>query len=247
MSEKFDSLEKFNKSLKEVEFLIDKVDKVDKIKLSQENRNESNIYLKSALILLTAKFEAFLENSILDYISAVNDFNLINTNIPETLKINHASNFLDETKLLEKIKHRPKYSEVCEDLKNLSELFGPSINFNQIKISNKFNYGAHGSNEIEKLFTKIGLDDIFEKILIYKYEITIDSNEKLPTKVDFKNIINRLTDIRNNILHQDNAISFTIKDLNEYCDYFQQFSNELIKLLNEQISRLDNIQMSTQI
>ena len=233
MNYNFDSLENFEKSLEEIDFLIKKVQKETEKELYQDN-----IYLKSALLLLVSKFEAFLENSILDYNSEINNLKLTNDKIPTALKINHVSNFFDEKKITEKMKHKHKYNEVCEELGELSKLFATSNNFSSIKISNKFNYGKHGGDEVEKLFEKIGLDEIFNKITIFNDVKTMDTmdNESEKQKVDFKGEINSITLIRNNILHQDtDRMSFTIKELTGYRNHFKQFSAQLIEVLQKML------------
>lgn len=236
MSYNFESIEKFNNSLKEIKFLI------GKIKDSEFNVFEGNIYLKSALLLLVGKFEIFLEESIQDFIQNINNLNLSNEKIPQVLKVNHISNLMTEKKIIDKMNNDCKYDDICQDFTELTELFVPQNSF-LIKISIKFNYGKHGSKEIEKLFRRIGIIGIFDEIEIFDYKDSyLDGTEK--TKIEFKETIDGVTNIRNNILHQDANISTTSLDLSAYCKYFEQFSFKLIGKLEE---KLDGIAGNLQI
>lgn len=228
MCNKFESLYKFNVALREVIILI------RRFKLEEsKSRTISNIYLKSALILLTAKFEAFLENIVAEYIAKLNE-ELIVTQFPEILKIYHTKEILEQfNNCFQRLGEQDKRDKIIKNMKDLALLWQSNIEAKPIKINNKFNYGKHGQEAINELFRRIGFENILDEFIITEKIQTIDGEEE--EQIDFKAKVNELTGKRNSILHNDTSITFTKEELIFYIKYLKQFSQKLVKKLNESI------------
>lgn len=56
--------------------------------------------------------------------------------------------------------------------------------------------------------------------------------------IDFKGKINSLTNLRNNILHEDASPNLDVNMIEEYKKHIGQFAEELISLLNVNIYNL---------
>ena len=89
MSGSFPSIEDFNKSLSEVQIILRRAEK------NQKNRREYDICIKSALLFLVAKFEAFLEDLVSDYIHTIESKGLYPADLPDILKLNYADKIID--------------------------------------------------------------------------------------------------------------------------------------------------------
>ncbi|MFV5961251.1 MAE_28990/MAE_18760 family HEPN-like nuclease [Bacillus sp. AK25] len=219
------SFQNFTEALKEVEILTKLAEKLEK------DENSYATLIKSALLLLTAKFEVFLEDIVTEYIDTINDMNITNLVLSNKLKITHSAVLLK--KLMDYIEHPNKDPEKIEVFKELSILWSNEENsVSPLKIPNKFNYGKHGSKEVQKLFKNIELD-IFDKVTIYYNEedSLLDDKEEINMDV----IINNMTNQRNNIVHQDKSPNMTHKQIDSYLNTLNDFSKELCVVLNKKI------------
>lgn len=234
MCNKFESLHKFNVALREVIILI------RRFKLEEsKSRTISNIYLKSALILLTSKFEAFLENVVSEYIDKLN--NLLSVEqLPEIIKVHHTKEQMENFYFcFQKTKEQDKRNKIINYMKDLSLLWQNDTSAKPIKISNKFNFGRHGQEAINDLFYRIGFENILDEITITEKIKTIDGDEE--EQIDFKAKINEITNKRNTIIHNDTSITFTKEELICYIQYLKQFSNKLAIMMEEKITEYKNV------
>ncbi len=231
----FESLHKFHIALREVIVLICR-SKKEELKC----RAISNIYLKAALILLTSKFEAFLENVVSEYITLLNDSVMIEF-IPEVIKIHHTKELFEKFEIyFQKIGEEDKRKIISDNMKDLALLWKNDTNAKPIQISNKFNFGKHGEKAINELFKRIGFSNILDEFVIVKKVQTLDGEED--EDIDFKAKVNELTHKRNTILHNDTSITFTKEEIIDYIKYLKQFSQKLVDKLIESI---ENCQIDT--
>ncbi len=230
----FESLHKFHIALREVIVLIRR-SKKEEVKC----RLIGNIYLKAALILLTSKFEAFLENVIVEYTALLND-NVAVGFIPEIIKIHHTKEVLEKFETcFKKIYEEDKRKFISENMRDLALLWKSDINAKPIKINNKFNFGKHGEKAINELFQRIGFKNILDEVVIVKKVQTIDGMED--ENIDFKAKVNELTYKRNTILHNDTSITFTKEEIIDYIKYLKQFSQKLIDKLTKSIENISTL------
>lgn len=225
----FESYQRLNTALKEVKTLIDFAleNEANQLKYSALN--------KSSLLLLTSKFEVFVEDVIEEYIDKINQMNLNNNEISEYIKMKHTISKLRE--LNTTIEHEHKKDKSIQILKSIAKLWQDSVErFDSLEVSNKFSYGKHGANELQKAFNNIEITNVFETIILYS-----DSQESLLEEVnmiDFKTIFNNIVNLRNLITHQDITPNLTHRQIEGYTKNFDDFSKELCNYLS---NSLDNI------
>ena len=150
MSITFESVNRFQFALREVLILIEYSEKEEK------QRDTSNVFLKSALILLTIKLEVFLEDISSEYISFINKELKLEL-VSDEIKLGYSKQLFKSFCDVARYPHKkPESIEYMKQLSNLWQNIGPT----QINIETKINYGNHGENEINFLFEKIGIDNI---------------------------------------------------------------------------------------
>ncbi|TFE01484.1 MAE_28990/MAE_18760 family HEPN-like nuclease [Jeotgalibacillus salarius] len=222
MENHLSSFHNFDNALAEVGLLIKFANDFEKNPLEYAALN------KSALLLLTAKFEVFVEDVVREYIEEINLMNLTNLLISDQLKMKHSVTRIKE--ILDIIEHPNKEEQRMEVFKEIAKLWSSKAeNFDSLNIPNKFNYGKHGSKEMEKLFKNIEIENVFETIKLYT-----DQNDSMISGgeiIDLRGIINNITNQRNKISHQDETPNITHKEIADYASYLNRFSKELCTYL----------------
>ena len=228
MTIEFECLENYKNTLREVSSIL-----VMAAEFEDVNDNDKYVALnKSAILLLTSKFENFIETIVEEYIDRVNSMQLANNKVPEWLKVGHTIEIVDK---LFDIKCKKDNYKKIELFKDIAVIWDDNRSI-QMSVSNKFNYGKHGANELIKLFNNIGIEDIFKEITIPDLDENMlnDNNE-----LDFKGIFNNITNKRNSIIHQDNNPNITHKEIEEYKNYFELFAENLCEYLQLQLNILE--------
>jgi RiboL-PSP-HEPN len=219
----------FISNLKEVQVLLSAADS------HEHSEIEYAAFNKSALLLLTSKFENFLESIAEDYIACINSLQPCSNLIPIELRLQHTFKMLAS---IENYKLKHKKSDAVDTFTKLGELWISDISYSNLDIDCKFSYGKHGEAELNKLFSGIGIDNIFEKVKVIKQQETILEEKDDTIKSDFKSIFNSVNGIRNNILHQDASPTLTTRTVCDYKEDFELFAGELEKFLNSELSNL---------
>lgn len=228
MEYEFDSFLEFTNGLKEVKVLT---------LSAQENEDETLKYLtfnKSAILLLMAKFESFIEHTIEEYVEIINNMNICMSNLPEVLKINHSLYAIEKNKDI--LEHKHKTKEQIKLFEDLGKVWNSNKIIKKFSINTKFSYGKHGEKDLIKIFQNLGIEDIFKCIKIYEKSASLVEDKCY--EIDFKSKFNSLVNLRNNITHEDATPTLTNLDLNNYERYLESFSNELIKFLNKNLINL---------
>lgn len=216
----FSSVEDFNESLSEVRIILRRAEK------SQAKRKEYDICIKSALLFLVAKFEAFLENLVSDYIQIIENKELCPADLPDVLKLHYADKLINDKFISELRNHKPS---ALRTITRLSQFCMGQEAVNSIDIDTSFDYGKHGQKAINKLFSRIGIEDIFSTCTIYEMRETLTGNTRV--YIDIVGDINALTNHRNRILHTDITPSVTHQQINAYHKHLAQFSKKVGKVL----------------
>jgi hypothetical protein len=223
----FDSIKQFAKDIAEVEVLINdaKVNEGDNIKYLTYN--------KSAILLLSAKFETLVENMIEEYVDNINTLGICADKLPVYLKINHSTHALSLAK--ETLGHEHKRAEQILLLSELGELWGSETVYDKLQLSNKFNYGKHGESELIKLFKNIGIDNIFNDVIIYNEEEEyLDGRNQ----IDIKGKFNQLTNLRHNIIHQDASPSLTHVQIEQLKQIIYKFAYKIYDKMLESLAEI---------
>lgn len=196
---KWDSIKDFTDSLNEIDFLI-----------AYAKRNEKNIakyrlFNKTAVILLLTKFENFIETFLEEHSYYVLEKHTSST-LPARMKVQYIVN------AIEKATGFPDSTKKAKEIENLKCLLSEKETkldtLKDYRPRTTFNYGKHGSKEIEKMFQIHALDDFITKPEIVMILKGMDS----------------LIAIRNNIIHQDATPSLTHNDI-------EQHKNKIIRFV----------------
>jgi hypothetical protein len=222
-----DSILSFRSKIKEVIILVLFAEKIDNdhniivdINDISEKLTENNIiyskleisatFKKAALVLLLSKFESFVE----EFVEVYAELQVKKCNI-RTLERDLYNQLVDGVLLkLEDFKGKEhKRSEQEKYLLQLAQLTSDENCYlfeYKDYFNSKFNYGKHGEKELEKLLSRFGLKEFVKNL---------DSS--------FFKTFGSLTNIRNNILHEDVTPSLTTQDIRKYIDLFNKFSDDI--------------------
>lgn len=226
MPEELESFDDFIDALAEVDALLKLADDCIKDKQKHTALN------KAAFLLLMGKFEAFAEGICEDYICAINDRKPSISSIPESVRFHHCMAAL---KQLDSLKHKAKRIQAIDVLSEVGGLWASDGKFVDLKVNCKFSYGKHGEAELERLFERIGFDDIFTLVPVYDEAESI-SESSVSVAVDFRGTFNSVTHMRNNILHQDASPDLTPDLIHRYKRLFQSFAQTLVKMLRKSLA-----------
>lgn len=221
MAEPLDSASEFEKTLGEVEILLTEADK------AVEDEPKMAVMNKSAVLLLTGKFEAFLESIAEDFLFVMNSLGCQGRHVPLRLLAEHSVRAVQN--LHQKI-NDGDLDAVRDVFSAISRLWSDRDPCTCLAVPCRFNYGRHGEDEIMKLFRRLGVDDLFEKVVVHQATQEVYDSEETP-HVDIKGIINSLTGLRNNILHQDASPSLTSTMIRQQSTALKQFAKQLECLL----------------
>ena len=227
MATVFPSRDNFLGSLSEVQRILRRA------RRSRSITAEYNICIKSALLFLVAKFEAFLEDVISEYVQVVENTGLCPSELPDVLKLHCADNLIDEKFISDLRHHRPSALRTIE---RVSKLCIGEDSVTSLDLDKTFDYGRHGQKAIVRLFSRIGVTDVFESCPIFEYVQTITGRVRVP--IHIQGDINALTNYRNTILHDDVTPSVTHQQIRDYQKHLVQFSNRLIRVLDDRVSHI---------
>jgi hypothetical protein len=227
MATVFPSKDNFLGSLSEVQLILRRA------RRSRSITTEYNICIKSALLFLVAKFEAFLEDAISEYVQFVENAGLCPSELPDVLKLHCADNLIDEKFISDLRHHRPSALPTIERVSKLC-VGEESVTF--LDLDKAFDYGRHGQKAIVRLFSRIGVTDVFESCPIFEYVQTITGRVRVP--IDIQGDINALTNYRNTILHDDVTPSVTHQQIRDYQKHLVQFANRLVRVLDDRVSHI---------
>lgn len=189
---KMESIDHFKSNLREIDTLLEYA------KDNESDVEKYQLFNKVAIVLLSTKFEVFLEDFIEEHSLRCLEGHT-NLTLPAELKETYATTAA-ESIINEKNKDKKRqYLTSIVTLFNTHETKLQGLHI--IRPSLKFNYGKHGQKEIEKMFSRHGLNPFFTE------------------ESDTKNIlmkINSLIEIRNNVIHQDSTPSMTHQTIDGY-------------------------------
>lgn len=215
----------FKIALSEVSLLLDDASN------SEKDQLKYNVYCKSALLLLMAKFENFIENTIEEYCDALLQKRLEARRLPESLKW-HVTREVFSNEFLNKLQQRK--SSVPEGLIAISQLWSPTA-IPSFSVNSSFSYGKHGEKEVRKLFNRIGVDDIFDAVSPKVVESLAESGNR----TEVAGVLNSLVGWRNNIIHEDGSPALTHVQMIEYVDMLSRFSEDVASFLAAQLVDFD--------
>ena len=224
----FDATKSFDIALSEVELLLKKA------KNSEKHLHDYLTYIKAAIVLLGAKFETYAEAIVENYADRLGKLQPRTKHLPRELRIASTTALLSQCTGVNGF--TGKSHEVL-NLQSAAAMWDENFQHSQLKISNKFSYGKHGSGEMRSLFSRIGIGDIFSECqLIDKIEDSMLIGTS--TRISISPIIDSFTNIRNNIIHSDSTPNITHQQIHEYKEKFWEFSYIVDLKLNNTLEKL---------
>lgn len=195
-----------------IDHLRESIGEIDTI-LSYASHNTANIgkyqmFNKIAIVLLSTKFEVFIEEFI-DEHSMKMIKGHTNTTFPASLKSAYVDTAVEKTG---NVKSRADKNSYLQSLIKLMGNDGTGIScIANIRPSVKFNYGKHGQKEIEAMFDRHGMG-IFIK------------SAQVQTCMA---MLNSMIAIRNNVIHQDVSPGLTHQTIKDHKDNVMAFVNQV--------------------
>lgn len=222
----YDATSDFVPSLKEVDILLDFA------VANEKNMDAMNAFNKAAILLLTAKLEAFMEQIIEDYCYKIAFLRLRSECIPYDVRAYASTNYLKEDVLL--ALKSGNGDKIASTMQALGELWVEGCVPAKVDVNCSFSYGKHGEKEIRKLFQRIGIPDIFEICRVPDTcEELDDTVEK--TTISVSPTINALIGYRNYIIHNDGTPSVTHGQIRKHRDLILAFVKQVdVELVNKQ-------------
>lgn len=168
------------------------------------NIKQYQMFIKASVVLLSTKFEVFLEEFI-DEHSRMVLAGHTNATISTELKNKYIDTAVD---MVRETNNRTKKNQYLSMVSKLLTNSGESIStFSSIRPSTKFSFGKHGQKEIEALFERHGLK-------------TFITSEPIRNSLQ---IMNSLFSIRNNVIHEDASPTLTHQTINDHKDNIMHF------------------------
>ena len=193
-----DSIDQIRNNIGEVDMLLDYASN------NTGNIKQYQMFIKASVVLLSTKFEVFLEEFI-DEHSRMVLAGHTNATIPTELKNKYIDTAVD---MVRETNNRTKKNQYLSMVSKLLTNSGESIStFSSIRPSTKFSFGKHGQKEIEALFERHGLK-------------TFITSEPIRNSLQ---IMNSLFSIRNNVIHEDASPTLTHQTINDHKDNIMHF------------------------
>lgn len=193
-----DSIDQIRNNIGEVDMLLDYASN------NTGNIKQYQMFIKASVVLLSTKFEVFLEEFI-DEHSRMVLAGHTNATISTELKNKYIDTAVD---MVRETNNRTKKNQYLSMVSKLLTNSGESIStFSSIRPSTKFSFGKHGQKEIEALFERHGLK-------------TFITSEPIRNSLQ---IMNSLFSIRNNVIHEDASPTLTHQTINDHKDIIMHF------------------------
>lgn len=209
----FQARTEFEESLEEVRCLL---------RLAATNVESHHAYralLKSSILLLMAKMENFLEAIAEEGRFSIQQASRPAAELPDAILLACFQAVIDDAFLAQLRNSNPK---AIERLRELTPILANEP-VTTLKFEVRFSYGRHGEAEVKKLFSRLGIDDVFSVLPAE------EEDDVFPSAI--KADINSLTAIRNNIIHSDASPAFTIEQVEGFVRQISEFAARIETVL----------------
>lgn len=193
-----DSIDQIRSNISEIDIILNYA------RQNQTNIQNYQMFNKIAVVLLCTKFEVFLEEFVDEHSRSILQGHT-NTSISTTMKENYVEVAVTNAA---GVKNKTARNAYLQSLLTLLKNDGSSIAaLTNIRPSTKFAYGKHGQAEIEKLFSRHGLETFIK---------SADAQNALM-------MMNSLFSIRNNVIHEDASPGLTHQTIEGHRDNIMHF------------------------
>jgi len=197
------------------------------------DNNENREILTNLLVIdIVTQLEVYVERLLKQFVKQYNLIGLTSCQIDERIKLEHSKKII--SKLNDSFKHEHKTTECMARLEDIRDIWTTE---KQVKIDLNLKYprGKHGELQFEKLFKKIGIDDIFNEIVIQS-----DSSSLLEeSTLDVSNFIQEITTKRNLAIHEGVPLhtQLSLEAVRKYIDIIDNILSEITITINHQLNR----------
>lgn len=201
-----DSIDQIRQNMSEVDMLLN---------YASQNANDVQKYQlfnKTAVVLLSTKFEVFLEDFIDEHSRKILNGHT-NTSLPTDLKNSYVDSTFAKVSDISDRRKKIQYMRLLMKLFNSNEETISTLS--PIRPSLKFAFGKHGQKEIEKMFERHGLKNFIK---------SVDAQNAL-------RMMNSLFSIRNNVIHEDASPALTHQTIQDHRDNIMNFVDLIEKEL----------------
>lgn len=220
----------FDEGINEIIFLNDK---------SKNDQDNYKVYNKVIILLLCAKLEKYIKDSTKEYIEIISSMKLTKDKLPNELLIELIKNEL--TKINSKTVDKYIFDKDCKErAKIFSLIWDTKFTLNHIsKEEFAISITNNGTTAFENIYKKIGFQNIITKLENYEETTTISGITTSYT-YSFDEYINKIINMRHNIIHDDATPNITINEINLYVNIFKDFVNKIDNILSLSIEKIKN-------
>lgn len=216
------------------------LDAVQKIINYASERSDSEVedILKGlAIVKLTTAIEVFFESVVETFDDQLKTSQIKNKHVPQLIKQHILKHKINDT-IIAQIKNGKE--NALETIHFISSLWVPTNRYAG-GIDASFNYGQHGSGEVDRLFKRIGIDDIFSLTT----DLEEDSDSLIDQKevVSPKGLIDSITNYRNKIIHEGESINLTSDQIQKMTERLFYFTDQFIRILNNHLLKIKEISL----
>ncbi|EGR4674155.1 hypothetical protein C4G56_RS16265 [Vibrio parahaemolyticus] len=235
LTQPFDAVQDFNDSLDEVETLLRLADGYNKL----NKQDKRSLILRSAVLFLGTHLECLFESIVEEYIYKIEQMALRRDQLPEKLILSSVQHHFTE-ELIKKI--RSGNPRCKQDIVKLAKIIECTQPVTEIKLDTS--YGKHGSNVVEKLFSRIDINEIFELCVVTEEIESLLSEDLELVTVDIKQKFNTLTGVRNGLIHENKSPNTTtFNSILGDIKHYRTFASSLERLLKSKLTEIhDNAQ-----
>ncbi|GEM_PF-1495036 len=199
----------------------------------QHRLNKSRFEYNSVIVSLYGCFEQFVETLIEFYISDLNKIVPNYDELPKSITKNHIELSIELLKNLEKM---PKYQDIVTEaqiITNLHSCITVTRNYQVNKEAYSYHLANLRHNEVEKLFNRVGVEKIPNRMLECPDFVKCLQNEQLPLKVGAAwSILNELVTRRNQVAHGGVSSDLLSRDeLLNYLSWFEEYGKALYEVV----------------
>lgn len=229
-----DAVNDFRVALREVEILLLSTPPA----ASDGMGDGESVLIKSALLLLAAKVECFLEAVLEEYCARWIGVDI--NSIPKAIKLHASRNIFMNSAIAENEFLEENKAEAI--WRSITSLWSGSDICSALQLDTKLAFGKHGEKEVCRMFKRIGLGDVFNQC---KIEDESDSMAVSGSAFSVAGDFNSLINLRNNIIHTDATPSLTRGDVSRYTYRMMAFALKLDVVLSAHFPSGDILAEST--
>lgn len=229
MQSKFD----FEQSITEIDWLNSQSKNE-----SKQRTNNEKIYYKAIVLLLCAKLEKFVKDSANEYYKTLLSYKLSADKWPENFILEILDNEID---LIKEKTIKNYKNKIHVDLKkNLSLFWDEKYVIKNLHNTFSISISNNGTTEFKKAYKKIGYPDIIEQLKEFE-QVKDNFGIKTRISISIVDTINKVINMRHNIIHDDACPPITEEDIDKYIEVFKSFVEQIDEKLSTELKRIKNL------